>query len=81
MPSVEANCNTLCDCVIDVCGNVLRILEHSQCSPGCEGLSKAQIECRLAECLQGGSEGRSRLELRARRRQRDRAAGGVPVTA
>jgi hypothetical protein len=61
MPSVEANCNTLCDCVIDVCGNVLRILEHSQCSPGCEGLSKAQIECRLAECLQGGSEGGAAL--------------------
>ncbi len=48
-------CALLCDCIIDICGNVLRIFEHSQCLPTCQGLSTAQLSCRMSHCRMGGT--------------------------
>lgn len=61
LPPVDPNCDLLCDCIIDVCGNVLRIFEHPHCRPLCADLDDAQIECRFAECLQGGSDAAAAL--------------------
>ncbi len=53
---VKATCDVLCDCIVDICGNALRIFEHGVCRPGCSSLNDAQLTCRLQECLQGGSD-------------------------
>ncbi len=53
---VKATCDVLCDCIVDICGNVLRIFEHGVCRPGCSSLNDAQLTCRLQECLRGGSD-------------------------
>jgi hypothetical protein len=50
-----ATCPILCDCIIDVCGNVLRMFHHEECVPTCQGLSSAQLSCRMSHCRMGGT--------------------------